>query len=261
MRAASSFEGAAMSGHNRWSKIKRQKAAMGATKGKLYSKLIKEITVAARHGGGDPAGNPRLRALMATAREANMPGDSIQRAVKKGTGELEGVHYEELVYEGYGPGGVAVLVECLTDNRNRTASDVRVIFHKGGGNLGAEGAVAWMFHRKGSITVKPGPTEDALMEQAIEAGAEDILNHGSDGFEVRTEPQALHAVAHALEAGGVALGEQRWVYVPQNSVKVEDRENAEKLLKLLEALDENDDVQHVHANFEMDEALMSELHG
>src|SRR5262245_52479231 len=148
-----------MSGHNRWSKIKRHKAAMGATKGKLYTKVIKEITVSARMRGGDPAGNARLRVAIAAAREANMPKDTIERAIKKGTGELEGESYEEVTYEGYGPGGVAVLVECLTDNRNRTAGDVRVTFSKGGGNLGAEGAVSWMFHKKGVITVKPGPTE------------------------------------------------------------------------------------------------------
>jgi len=248
-----------MSGHNRWSKIKRQKAAMGATKGKLYSKVIKEITVAARLGGGDPAGNARLRAIIATGREANIPNDSIQRAIKKGTGELEGERYEEVIYEGYGPGGVAVLVECLTDNRNRTSGELRATFGRGGGNMGAEGAVAWMFHKKGVIAVKPGLTEDQVMEKAIEAGAEDVINLGEEGFEVRTAPADLHTVAASLESAGLKLGEQKWVYLPQTTVKLEG-DNARKMLKLMDALDEYDDVQNVHANFEIDEALMESLH-
>jgi YebC/PmpR family DNA-binding regulatory protein len=247
-----------MSGHNRWSKIKRQKAAMGATKGKLYSKVIKEITVAARLGGGDPAGNARLRAAITAARDANMPNDSIQRAVKKGTGELEGEHYEEVMYEGYGPGGVAVLVECLTDNRNRSSGEVRATFGRGGGTLGAEGAVSWMFSKKGVITVKPGPTEDQVMEKAIDAGAEDVLNHGDEGFEVRTAPADLHTVATRLEAAGLALGEQKWTYLPQNTVQVEG-DNARGLLKLMDVLEENDDVQNVHANFELDDSVMESL--
>ncbi len=247
-----------MSGHNRWSKIKRQKAAMGATKGKLYSKVIKEITVAARLGGGDPAGNARLRAIIAAGREANIPNDSIQRAIKKGTGELEGESYEEVTYEGYGPGGVAVLVECLTDNRNRTSGELRATFGRGGGNMGAEGAVAWMFNKKGIIAVKPGPTEDQVMEKAIEAGAEDVINLGDEGFEVRTAPVDLHTVASSLESAGLKLGEQKWSYLPQNTVKLEG-DNAKKMLKLMDALDENDDVQNVHANFEIDEALMESL--
>jgi YebC/PmpR family DNA-binding regulatory protein len=247
-----------MSGHNRWSKLKRYKAVMGASKGKLYSKLIKELTVAARLGGGSPDNNARLRVAILAAREANMPNDNIQRAIKKGTGELEGESYEEIVYEGYGPGGVAMLVECLTDNRNRTASDMRSMFSKEDGNLGAEGSVSWMFHKKGLITVKPGPSEDEVMEKAIEAGAEDVLNHGAEGFEVRTAPADLHAVGASLEQSGLKLGEQKWTYVPQNTVRVEG-DNARKLLKLMELLEDNDDVQNVHANFEMDEALMESL--
>ncbi|KFA92071.1 YebC/PmpR family DNA-binding transcriptional regulator [Archangium violaceum] len=247
-----------MSGHNRWSKLKRYKAVMGASKGKLYSKLIKELTVAARLGGGSPDNNARLRVAILAAREANMPNDNIQRAIKKGTGELEGESYEEIVYEGYGPGGVAMLVECLTDNRNRTASDMRSMFSKEDGNLGAEGSVNWMFHKKGLITVKPGPSEDEVMEKAIEAGAEDVINHGAEGFEVRTAPADLHAVASSLEQSGLKLGEQKWTYFPQNTVRVEG-DNAKKLLKLMELLEDNDDVQNVHANFEMDEALMESL--
>ncbi|CAM3144819.1 YebC/PmpR family DNA-binding transcriptional regulator [Corallococcus sp. ZKHCc1 1396] len=247
-----------MSGHNRWSKIKRQKAAMGATKGKLYSKLIKELTVAARLGGGDPSGNARLRVSMGQAREANIPRDSIDRAIKKGTGELEGASYEEVTYEGYGPGGVALIIECLTDNRNRSASDVRNLLGNHGGNMGAEGAVGWMFHKKGVIVVKPGPSEDQVMEHALEAGAEDVVDQGPDGFEVRTAPADLHAVGSKLEAAGLPLGEQKWTFVPQNTVKVEG-DNAKRMLKLMDALDENDDVQHVHANFEIDESLMESL--
>jgi YebC/PmpR family DNA-binding regulatory protein len=247
-----------MSGHNRWSKLKRYKAVQGASKGKLYSKLIKELTVAARLGGGNPEGNARLRVAILAAREANMPNDNIQRAIKKGTGELEGESYEESVYEGYGPGGVAVVVECLTDNRNRTASDMRNMFSKEGGNLGAEGSVSWMFHKKGVITVKPGPSEDQVMEKALEAGAEDVLNQGADGFEVRTTPADLHAVASSLEQAGLVLGEQKWTYIPQNTVRLEG-DTAKRMLKLMELLEDNDDVQNVHANFEMDDALMESL--
>jgi YebC/PmpR family DNA-binding regulatory protein len=249
-----------MSGHNRWSKLKRAKAALGVTKGKLYTKLIKELTVSAKLGGGDPSNNARLRVAIAAAKAANMPSDGIQRAIKKGTGELEGVSYEEVAYEGYGPGGVAVLVECLTDNRNRTASEVRMSFSKLGGNVAAEGAVAWMFRKVGTIQVKPGPTEDALMEQAIEAGAEDVLNHGEDGFEVRTQPADLHQVAVKLEAAGLSLGEQKWSYLPQNTVKLE-LENTGKMLKLMDALEDNDDVQNVTANFNIPDEIMQEVAG
>ncbi|HEY8211237.1 MAG TPA: YebC/PmpR family DNA-binding transcriptional regulator [Myxococcaceae bacterium] len=247
-----------MSGHNRWTKIKRKKEAMGATKGKRFNKIIMELTVAARIGGGDPSGNFRLRAAMDAAKEANMPSDHIQRAIKKGTGELEGTSYEEVRYEGYGPGGVALIVECLTDNRSRTVADIRTAFSKGGGNMAAEHAVSWMFHRKGNIAVKPGPTEDQVMEKAIDAGAEDVINAGPDGFEVRTEPDHLHAVASALEKAGLKLGEQKWIFVPESSVKL-DGEGAKKMVKLMELLEENDDVQHVHANFEIDDALMEQL--
>jgi len=249
-----------MSGHNRWSKLKRANAIMGKTKGKLYSKLIKEMTVAARLGGGSPDGNARLRVAMAAAREANMPNDNIQRAIKKGTGELEGESYEEIVYEGYGPGGVAVLVECLTDNRNRSAADVRSMLGKEGGNMGAEGSVNWMFHKKGVITVKPGSTEEQVMAAALDAGAEDVIDQGAEGFEVRTAPADLHAVASALEGVGLKLAEQKWTYIPQNTVRLEG-DNARKMLKLMELLEDNDDVQNVYANFEMDDALLESLSG
>ncbi|MGO8969469.1 MAG: YebC/PmpR family DNA-binding transcriptional regulator [Myxococcaceae bacterium] len=245
-----------MSGHNRWTKIKRQKEAMGASKGKLFTKVTKEITVAARIGGGDPAANARLRSAVLAARDANMPSENITRAIKKGTGELEGTHYEEVTYEGYAPGGVAVLVECLTDNRHRTAADIRANFSKGGGNLAVEGSVGWLFHRKGSIHVKPGPTEERVMEAALEVGAEDVVTLGPDGFEVRTEPAALHAVAAALEAKGLPVGEQRAVFLPQNTVRVE-ADAARRVLKLLELLEDNDDVQNVWANYEMDDAVLA----
>jgi YebC/PmpR family DNA-binding regulatory protein len=247
-----------MSGHNRWSKIKRKKAVTGAAKGTLFTKLIKEITLSARLGGGDATGNARLRVAVTAARESNMPNDTIQRAIKKGTGELEGVHYEEVVYEGYGPGGVALIVEALTDNRNRTVGDIRAILSRGGGHMAADGAVNWMFHKKGLVTVKPGPTEDQVMEKALEAGAEDVISLGSDGFEVRTAPADLHSVASALEKAGLKLSEQKWAYLPQNTIKLEG-EPARKMLRLMESLEENDDVQHVHANFEIDEKLMEEL--
>jgi YebC/PmpR family DNA-binding regulatory protein len=247
-----------MSGHNRWSKLKRRKAVEGVAKGKLYTKLIKELTVAARLGGGDSSGNARLRTAMNSAREANMPADIIQRAIKKGTGELEGVNYEEAIYEGYGPGGVAVLIECLTDNTNRTLSDLRMAMARGGGNLGTPGAVAWMFQKKGVIGVKPGLTEDQVMERALEAGADDVLNHGPDGFEVRTDPTQLHQVAQALERQGLLLSEQKWSYLPSTNVRLAG-ENAEKMLELMDALDDNDDVQNVYANYELDEQIDSAL--
>jgi YebC/PmpR family DNA-binding regulatory protein len=247
-----------MSGHNRWSKIKHKKEAQGAAKGKLFTKLIKELTVAARMGGGDPAGNARLRAAIDAAKEANMPGENITRAIKKGTGELEGVDYVEAVYEGYGPGGVALLVECLTDNRNRTAGDVRSTFAKGGGNLAAEGAVAWMFERRGVVELKPGPTEDQVVEAAIEAGAEDVVDLGADGLEVRTHPNDLHHVAAALERK-FRLGARRLTYLPKEPVKVQDPDKARSVLKLVDLLEELDDVQSVHASFEIEESLLEGL--
>ena len=247
-----------MSGHNRWSKIKRYKEAQGAAKGKLFSKVIKEITVAARMGGGDPNGNARLRAAMDAAKEANMPSDNITRAIKKGTGELEGINYEESLYEGYGPGGVALMVECLTDNKNRTAGDVRSSFTRGGGNLAAEGAVSWMFDKRGVVEVKPGPTEDQVMEAAIEAGAEDVVNQGAEGFEVRTQPNDLHPVAGALEKR-FQLGARRVAWLPKDPVTVQDADKARSILKLMDALEELDDVQNVHANFEIDDRLLEQL--
>jgi YebC/PmpR family DNA-binding regulatory protein len=246
-----------MSGHNRWTKIKRKKEAMGASKGKLFTKIIKEITVAARLGGADPDGNARLRSALAAARDANMPSDTITRAIKKGTGELEGISYEEVTYEGYGPGGVAVLVECMTDNRNRTAGEVRSTFSKGGGNMGESGSVGWMFDRKGVISIDQAD-EDTLMEAALEAGALDVINNGEDGFEIHTEANDVHKVADALEKKGFKPSEAKATFLPQNTVKL-DAEKAPKMLKLMDLLEDNDDVQNVYANFEIDEALMEQL--
>jgi YebC/PmpR family DNA-binding regulatory protein len=246
-----------MSGHNRWTKIKRKKEAMGATKGALFTKLIREVTVAARNGGGDPEHNARLRTALLAAREANMPGDTITRAVKKGTGELEGVSYEELVYEGYGPGGVAFVLEIVTDNKNRTAGDVRALFTKGGGSMATTGAVAFQFDRKGVIPVKKGPGEEQVMELALDAGAEDIVPDGEGGFEVRTEPPAMMAVHKALE-GKIAVGAPKVVYLPKTTVPVTG-ETAEKVLRLVENLEENDDVQNVFGNFEISDEEMAAI--
>lgn len=248
-----------MSGHNRWSKIKRQKAAMGATKGAAFSKISKELTVAARIGGGLPENNFRLRTAIEAAKAVNMPNDTITRAIKKGTGELEGVHYDELKYEGYGAGGVAVIVECVTDNKNRTASEVRSVFTKAGGNMGSEGSVAFLFEHKGVIEVKPGPTEDEVMEAALEAGASDVVDNGPDGFEVRTEFAELFQVAERLsKAAGIELGESKARYIPITPVKVEG-ETAEKVMKLLNNLEDSDDVQAVYSNAEFDEATLAAL--
>ena len=238
-----------MSGHNRWTKIKRKKEAMGASKGALFTKLIREVTVAARIGGGDPDHNARLRSAVLAAREANMPADNITRAIRKGTGELEGVNYEELTYEGYGPGGVAFVLEILTDNKNRTAGDVRAIFTKGGGSMAASGAVAFQFDRMGVIPVKKGASEDQVMEFALDAGAEDVLPDGDGGFEVRTDTGSLMQVHKALE-GKLPVGAPTMAFLPKSTVHVSG-ETAEKVLRLVENLEENDDVQHVYTNFEI----------
>jgi YebC/PmpR family DNA-binding regulatory protein len=246
-----------MSGHNRWSKIKRKKEAMGGTKGVLFTKLIREVTVAARSGGGDPDHNARLRTAILAAREANMPSDSIKRAVLKGTGELEGVSYEELLYEGYGPGGVALVLEILTDNKNRSAGDVRSLFIKYGGSMAVSGAVSFLFDRKGVLLVPTGASEEKVMELALDAGGEDVIPDGEGGFEIRTEPNAVNTVHKALE-GKLEVGAPKVVYVPKTSVAVEG-ETAIKLMKLVDALESNDDVQRVHGNFELDEATLASL--
>jgi YebC/PmpR family DNA-binding regulatory protein len=248
-----------MSGHSKWSTIKHKKGATDAKRGKIFTRLIKEITVAARMGGGDPDGNPRLRSAIASAKTENMPKDNIVRAIKKGTGELEGAIYDEILYEGYGPGGVAVLVECMTDNRNRTVADVRHFFAKSNGNLGESGCVAWMFDKKGLLQVeKEGVTEEQLMEMALEAGAEDVLEE-DDEFQVITAPESFDAVRDALEANKVRFIDASITMIPQNNIEVTDEKIAISLLKLLENLEDHDDVQTVHANFDIDDDLMEKL--
>ena len=248
-----------MSGHSKWSTIKRKKGAIDATRGNMFTRLIKEITVAARSGGGDPDGNPRLRSAILTAKKENMPKDNITRAIKKGTGEIAGEVYEEILYEGYGPGGVAVLVECMTDNRNRTVADVRHYFAKSNGNLGESGCVAWMFDKKGLIQVdKKSISEDDLMELALEAGAEDVVEEETE-FQVYTAPETFDEVCEALEKAGVKTLEASVSRIPQNTVEVTEEKPAKALLKLLESLEDHDDVQSVHANFDIDDELMEKL--
>jgi YebC/PmpR family DNA-binding regulatory protein len=247
-----------MSGHSKWATIKRKKSKTDAARGRMFTKLIKEITVAARSGGGDADSNARLRTAVAAAKSANMPADNIKKAIQKGTGELPGTTYEETTFEGYGPGGVAIFVDVLTDNRNRTVADIRHIFSKYNGNLGENGCVAWMFDTKGMITVSAdGVSEDTLMEVALEAGATDI-QHQEDVFEITTEPGDLDQVREALANANLNVMEAEVQRIPQNTVKL-GRKEAESMMKLMEALEEHDDVQQVSANFDIDDKLMEEL--
>ena len=245
-----------MAGHSKWKQIKHYKAAADAKRGALFTKLIREITVSAKSGGGDPDGNPRLRTAIEAARAASMPKDNIERAIKKGTGELEGVSYSEITYEGFGPGGVAILVHTLTDNPTRTVADLRHKFSRLGGNLGASNSVAWMFERKGQIYIDATRFgEDAALEAALDAGAEDMKREG-DQFIVTTDPTSLHQVKGALEAKGLAIQESEIANLPKNTVRVEGK-TAEQLLKLLEEVEDLDDVQKVAANFDMDVSEMA----
>ena len=245
-----------MAGHSKWKQIKHYKAAADAKRGAQFTKLIREITMAAKMGGGDPAGNPRLRTAIETARAASMPKENIERAVKKGTGDLEGVDYQDVVYEGYGPGGVAIMIFALTDNPTRTVADVRHKLSRGGGNLGATNSVAWMFERKGQIYVDATRyDEDAALEAALNAGAED-LKHDGDQYIITTEPTELHTVKSALEAAGIVAQESEIAMIPKTTVHVEGKA-AESLLKLMEELEELDDVQKVEANFDIDLAEMA----
>ncbi len=240
-----------MSGHNKWSSIKYKKAAADAKRGKIFTKLIKEITIAARNGGGDMDSNARLRTAVRNAKAANMPIDNVTRAIKKGTGELEGVSYDELTYEGYGPGGVAVMIDVLTDNKNRTVAEIRKIFSKSGGNMGESGSVNWMFERKGQIIVnKENATEEQLMEIALEAGAEDVID-SDPVWEILTEATELYSVTEALEKAGIKVEESKLSRIPQNTIKVEGKV-AEQVLRLVETLEEHDDVQDVYANYDID---------
>ena len=247
-----------MSGHSKWANIKHRKGRQDAARGKLFTKLIREITVATRDGGGDEEANPRLRAAVLNAKSVNMPAANIERAIKKGTGELEGESYESAIYEGYGPGGVALFVETLTDNRNRTVSEVRHLFTKHNGNMAESGAVGWIFDQKGVISVPKDVTdEETLMTIALDAGADDLVE-GEDEFDVFTPLQSFDLVRKALDENKVAYTRASLTRIPQNSVPVEGKV-AEQLIRLLEALEDQDDVQNVYANFEMDENELAEL--
>ncbi len=247
-----------MSGHSKWHSIRHKKAARDAKRGKLFTKLIKEITVAARLGGGDLNANPRLRTAVQTAREHSMPAENIERAIKRGTGELEGVAYEEVQYEGYGPGGVAILVQAMTDNRNRTVAEIRRLFEKSGGSLGSTGCVSWMFKKRGVITVdKTQVDEDRLMEVALEAGAEDV-SEGDGSFEVLTAPESFEAVKQAIQAAGIPIQAADVSMIPESTVRVVGVE-AEQTMKLLEALEDHDDVQSVASNADFDQDELERL--
>jgi YebC/PmpR family DNA-binding regulatory protein len=244
-----------MAGHNKWSKVKRLKAVTDARKGKVFSRLSRDITLAAKSGGGDPNGNARLRTLLLAAREANMPADNVDRAIKKGTGELPGVVFEEITYEGYGPGGVAFIVKVTTDNKQRAAQDVRSVFTRWGGNLATTGSVSFQFIHAGQFLIAREKTsEDALMEIALEAGGDDVIT-SEQGFEIRCPIHAFDKVSHALEQKGVKPDSAEIAYIPTTTVPVTDPQVAQNIAKLHDALDELDDVQHVFSNEEMDEAL------
>jgi YebC/PmpR family DNA-binding regulatory protein len=247
-----------MSGHSKWSSIKHKKAATDAKRGKIFTKLIKEITVAARAGGGDDSANPRLRSAIMAAKSENMPKDNIERAIKKGTGELEGVSYEETIYEGYGPGGAAVLVESLTDNKNRTVADIRSIFGKNGGSLGENGCVAWMFSKKGYIAIESKSVEEEkLMEIALEAGAEDIKEDDGN-FEVITAPGDFEAVKEAIENASIPYMDAEITMLPKNTTNLAGKE-AEQMMRLMELLDDCDDVQKVYTNADIPEEIFDEV--
>lgn len=248
-----------MSGHSKWATIKRKKGKTDAERGKVFTRHIKEITIAAREGGGDPEGNPRLRTAIAAAKASNMPADNIKRAVLKGTGDLPGVTYESVTYEGYGPGGVALYMEGLTDNKNRCVSEVRHALTKYGGNLGASGCVAWMFEKQGLITIDLDATdEDTIMEVAMEAGAEDIKSD-SGTYEVITQPGDIDTVRSAIEAKGIAMVSAEVTMIPKDSVKLEKESQASSMMKLWDVLEELDDVQKIYANFDISEELLEKL--
>ncbi|MEK6814530.1 MAG: YebC/PmpR family DNA-binding transcriptional regulator [Nitrospirota bacterium] len=248
-----------MSGHSKWATTKHKKAVVDGRRGKLFTKLIKEITIAARMGGGDPEGNPRLRLAIAKAKEANMPHDNMKRAIQKGTGDLPGESYEEIVYEGYGPGGVAVLMEITTDNKNRTASDIRHIFSKAGGNLGEAGCVAWMFSKKGYLLVsKGGVDEESLMAAALESGAEDIRSDDPESYEVLTAPADFERVRAALSAAKLPVTTAEVTMIPSSTVAIEGKD-AEAMIRLMDALDDHDDVNHVYANFDVPQDVLQKV--
>ncbi|MBW2033185.1 MAG: YebC/PmpR family DNA-binding transcriptional regulator [Deltaproteobacteria bacterium] len=247
-----------MSGHSKWSSIKHKKGAADARRGKIFSKLIKEVTVASRLGGGDPDGNPRLRTAISAAKAENMPKDNIERAIKKGTGELEGVAYEEASYEGYGPGGVAVLVDCLTDNKNRAVADVKHLFERNGGALGEPGCVAWIFEQKGLIVFdRDKVDEEQLLELALEAGAEDVREEETE-FDVITDPSDFELVKKAVDDAGLSYTLSEVTMIPKNTVKVEGKK-AQQMVNLMQALEDNDDVSNVYANFDISDEVLEAL--
>ncbi len=247
-----------MAGHSKWNNIKRKKGKVDAQRAKIFTKVIKEIQIAARMGGGDPAGNPRLRSAILNARSVNMPVDNIERAIKKGTGDQDGVNYEEITFEGYGPGGTAVFVETLSDNRNRTVGEVRHIFSKYGGNMGELGCVSWMFDRKGIIALDPSKvSEDRVMEVGLEAGAEDI-NAENEVIEVYTEWTTVEDVKEGMEKEGIEIEGAEVSMVPQNTVSL-DAKQAETFIKLIDALEDNDDVQNVYSNADIPDEVMANL--
>jgi YebC/PmpR family DNA-binding regulatory protein len=249
-----------MSGHSKWSKIKHTKGVVDSKRGKIFAKLGKELTVAAKHGGGDPGFNPRLRTILMKARAVNMPADNIDRAIKKGTGELPGVTYEEITYEGYAPGGVALLVELLTDNKNRTAGEIRSIFTKHGGNMAGAGAVKHLFRRKGQFLIsKDQISEDDLLTVALEAGAEDVLTH-PENYEVLTDPHQFEAVHKAIEAKGITPQSAEIAQLPSTSVPVSDEKTARAALALIDALEDNDDVQNVYSNEDIPDDVLERAH-
>ncbi len=249
-----------MSGHSKWATIKHKKGALDAKRGKVFTRLIKEITVAAKAGGGDVDSNPRLRTAVAAAKAENMPADNIKRALQRGTGELPGALYEEITFEGYGPGGVALIVQVTTDNRNRTVSEIRHMFGKNGGNLGETGSVGWMFHKKGYIVVpKSAVKEDDLMALVLEAGGDDIRDDG-ENWEVMTEPAAFEAVLNAIKQAKIETTMAEVSLIPQNYIKLEGNA-ANQMIRLLEAIEDHDDVQHVYSNFDVDQKQLEEVAG
>jgi YebC/PmpR family DNA-binding regulatory protein len=247
-----------MSGHSKWATIKHKKGAADKARGKLFGKLIRQVEVAAREGGGDPEMNPTLRTMFQKARDASVPLDTIERAIKRGTGDLEGVIYESITYEGYAPGGVAVLVDVLTDNRNRTGSEIRNIFTRSGGSMAEPGAVAWQFERKGVVLADRAAEEDELMLLALDAGAEDLADDG-DAWRITTPPTDLHTVRAALEDGGVAVASSELTMVPSATIPLAEADVAKRVLQLIDALDENDDVQDVYANFDIPDSIMETM--
>ena len=247
-----------MSGHSKWATTKHKKMAIDAKRGKIFTKVIKEITVAARAGGGDPDGNPRLRTVILKAKEANMPADNIKKAIQRGTGELPGITYEESTFEGYGPGGVALLISIMTDNKNRTVPEIRHMLSKHGGNMGEVGCVSWMFHKKGYIVVEGGKVEeDSLMSLVLEAGAEDMRRDG-DNFEIITAPGEFEKVKGIIENSGISIAMSEVTMIPQNYIDL-DNKTSEQVLRLVEALEDHDDVQNVYVNLNVRDEVLNKI--